>query len=122
MRRFLLFLLFAWLGGAACATTLTADEAKNHIGETATVCGIVASTHYGEQTEGSPTFVNIDKPYPDQPFTVLIWGEDLPKFSPKPSTWEGKRLCATGQITSYRDKPEIIAKTPGQVTVEGTKK
>ena len=121
MRQFLLCVLLALSQAAWAANTLTADEAKNHIGETATVCGVVASTHYAEQTKGSPTFVNLDKPYPNQVFTVLIWGEDLPKFSPKPSTWDGKRVCATGAITSYQGRPEIVAKAPGQVRVEEQK-
>lgn len=118
MRQFLLCTLLALSQVASAATTLTADQAKDHIGETATVCGVVASTHYSEQTKGSPTFVNIDKAYPNQPFTIVIWGEDLGKFNPKPSMWEGKRVCATGTISSYAGKPEIVAKAPGQVTVE----
>jgi len=122
MGKLVLCLLLALSTAALAANTLTADEAKNHIGETATVCGIVASTHYAAQTKGSPTFVNLDKPYPNQPFTILIWGEDLPKFSPKPSTWDGKRVCATGQITSYQGRPEIVAKAPVQVTVEENSK
>lgn len=41
-----LFLLIVFAGQPALATnTLTAEEAKNHIGETATVCG-VARIHY----------------------------------------------------------------------------
>jgi hypothetical protein len=43
-------------------------------------------------------------------FTILIWGEDLSKFDPKPSSWDDKRVCPTGQITSYQARPEIIAK------------
>jgi hypothetical protein len=74
-----------------------------------------------EQTKGSPTFVNLDKPYPNQVFMILIWGEDLPKFTPKPSTWDGKRVCATGQITSYQGLPETIAKAPGQIKVGDSK-
>lgn len=96
--------------------TLTASEAKDHIGEKATVCGTVASTRYAASSKGPPTFVNIDKPYPNQVFTILIWGEDLPKFNVKPSTWEGKWVCATGTISSYRGVPEIVAKSPDQIT------
>jgi hypothetical protein len=67
----------------AAPFTLTAEEAKAHIGENATVCGIVAGVHYAATSKGQPTFVNLDKPYPDQPFTILIWGDDLAKFNPK---------------------------------------
>ncbi|MFZ0805936.1 MAG: hypothetical protein WAN03_07120 [Candidatus Sulfotelmatobacter sp.] len=44
--------------------TLTASEAKDHIGEQATVCGKVVSTGYAENSRGKPTFLNLDKPYP----------------------------------------------------------
>lgn len=99
------------------SATLTADQARNHIGETATVCGLVASTHFAGQSRGTPTFINLDKPYPNQVFTILIWGEDLAKFSPRPDIWQGKRVCATGTITSYRGAPDIVAKSPSQITV-----
>jgi DNA/RNA endonuclease YhcR with UshA esterase domain len=112
----LLFLTCA-LTVSSQAANLTSDQAKNHIGESATVCGIVASTHYAASSRGSPTFVNFDKPYPNNVFTILIWGEDLAKFNPKPSTWDGKRVCATGVITEYRGSAEIVAKSPGQITV-----
>jgi len=103
---------------ALAANKLTADQAKNHIGENATVCGTVASIHYAAGSRGAPTFVNLEKRYPNEIFTILIWGEDLAKFSTKPSTWDGKRVCATGTINSYRGTPEIVAKSQDQITVQ----
>lgn len=100
----------------AADKTLTTSEAKDHVGERGTVCGVVASTHYAAQSKGSPTFINLDKPYPNQVFTILIWGEDLSKFD-KPAGWEGKRACATGTITLYRGSPEIVVKSSGQITI-----
>jgi DNA/RNA endonuclease YhcR with UshA esterase domain len=116
-----LALFMGFAGQGASAATLTAEEAKNHVGENATVCGLVASTRYASESRGSPTFVNLEKPYPNQIFTILIWGEDLSKFSPKPTTWDGKRVCATGLITSYRGLPEIVAKSPDQIKMEEPK-
>jgi hypothetical protein len=49
---------------------LTAAEAKNHVGETATVCGRVASAHFAEKAKGLPTFMNLDMPYPQQIFQL----------------------------------------------------
>src|SRR5712692_6092765 len=79
---------------------LSASEAKDHIGETAAVCGDVASTHYAASTKGQPTFLNLDKPYPNQIFTVLIWGSNRSKFG-RPEC-DGKRICVAGKITEYR--------------------
>ena len=47
-------------------------EAAKYIGKSATVCGLVASTSYALQSLGRPTFLNLDRPYPKQPFTVVI--------------------------------------------------
>jgi hypothetical protein len=68
------------IGPLLAQQKLSANDAKNHIGETATVCGSVVSTHYAPGTKGQPTFLNLDKPYPNPVFTVLIWGENRSKF------------------------------------------
>jgi len=73
------FLFITLLGEATTATKLTAEEAKNHIGEHATVCGLVASTHYAARSRSNPSFVNLDKSYPNHVVTIVIWGEDLAK-------------------------------------------
>lgn len=100
--------------------SLAAAEAKDHVGERATVCGVAASIHHADQSRGTPTFINLDKPDPNQVFTILIWGEDLAKFD-KPASWEGKRVCATGTITLYRGRPEIVAKSGNQIAIGGSK-
>jgi len=86
---------------------LSAQEAKNHIGETATVCGSVASEHLGLNSKGQPTFINLDEPYPRQIFTIVIWGSDRSAFGKIPA-----KLCVTGTISLYRKTPEIIAHSP----------
>src|ERR1700722_8794431 len=78
--------------------TLTAAEAKNHIGEAKTVCGEVASTHHATTSRGSPTFINLDKSYPNEIFTVLIWGSDRSKFGDPDQNYRKKRICATGNV------------------------
>ena len=56
------------------AEPLPAGDAKNHIGERATVCGKVASERTALGSRGQPNFINLDAPYPNQVFTILIWG------------------------------------------------
>jgi hypothetical protein len=65
---------------------ITAAEAKDHIGDRATVCGKVASTHYAKSSKGEPTFLNLDEPYPKEVFTILIWGSDRGKFHYSPES------------------------------------
>ncbi|SRR6266852_5433177 len=108
--------LWAALGHAQ--TSISAVDAKNHVGEKATVCGNVASTHYATRSRGNPTFINLDKPYPNQIFTVLIWGNDRAKFGNPEQTYSDKHICATGKISVYRGVPEIIAYDPSQISVQ----
>src|SRR5580704_3039082 len=95
---------------------LTTTEAKNHIGEQATVCGRVAGGRYAATTRGKPTFLDFDKPYPGQLFTVLIWGENRAKFGTPEETYRNKTICISGRIQSYRGEPEIIASDPAQLS------
>ena len=103
---------------ASAQQKLQPSEAKAHVGERATVCGIVASTRYAASTKGQPTFLNLDKPYPNHVFTVLIWGENRSKFGTPELEYKSKRICVTGEITIYRGTPEIVADNPDQIKPE----
>ena len=113
-------LAFALLAASSLLAqkTLTATEAKAHIGEQATVCGKVVSTRWAESSRGSPTFLNFDQPYPDQVFTLLIWGNDRSKFDNPETTYRGKRVCVTGKISAFKGVPEVIANDPSQIKVQ----
>ena len=115
------FLVLSIVGGFpsfAQQSTITASDAGQFVGKKATVCGIVASAHYAARSKGQPTFLNLDKPYPHQVFTVLIWGSDRGKFENPPEALSGKDICVTGLIQSYKGSPEIIVKDPSQIKVK----
>lgn len=103
---------------APAQTTISATEARNHIGENRTVCGDVVTTRYAARTRGNPTFLNLDKPYPSQVFTVLIWGSDRPQFGSPEERLANKHICVTGKISSYRGLPEIVAREANQIKVQ----
>jgi hypothetical protein len=100
---------------SALAASVAPGEASNHVGETATVCGTVASADYAARSRGQPTFLNLDKAYPNHVFTAVIWGTDRAKFG-TPEALLGKQVCATGVIKIFRGKPEIILTDPSQLT------
>jgi hypothetical protein len=114
LSRVLVFVLLAF-PFAQAQKTLTAAEAKDHVGEVATVCGEVASTHYAARSRGNPTFINLDKPYPNEIFTVLIWGSDRSKFGDPEEMYRNRHICATGEISDYKGVAEIIAHGPSQI-------
>ena len=103
--------------------TLAAAEAKDHIGKKAKVCGRVASARYLNWVAAQPTLLNLDKPYPQQVFTVMIPGWDREKFvSPESGApevkYKDKTVCVTGKISSYRGVPQIVAEEPEQIEVQ----
>lgn len=95
-------------------------EAKDHIGDRATVCGPVVGTHWASGSRGQPTFLNIGKPYPDPGrFTVVIWGENRANFPQPPEDYYlGKTVHVTGLITEYKGIPQIEVKTPDQIQIQ----
>ena len=117
----LLVVLFGILSAAIAQDTITPKDAAKYIGQQKTVCGTVASAYFAAKVKGQPTFINLDKPYPNQIFTVLIWGSDRSKFEQSPETlYSGREICVTGMIQSYQGQPEIIVKEPSQIKVKSS--
>jgi DNA/RNA endonuclease YhcR with UshA esterase domain len=115
---FLLLTAFTINAQSPSVKKWTAVEAKDHIGEQTTVCGKVAGTRYAVTTRGKPTFLNLDKPYPNPVFTVLIWGENREKFGTPEERYRDKQVCVTGKITEYRGGPEIVVSDPQNIEIE----
>jgi hypothetical protein len=76
---------------------------------------MVASSKFAAGSRAQPTFLDLDKPYPNAPFTAVIFGDDRAKFGTPETSLRGKRVCVTGQIRYYRGKPEIILSDPTQL-------
>ncbi len=118
---FILAVSLATAGHAAGADQISAVEAKEHVGKTFTVCGKVTSTRYAAATLGQPTFLNLDKPYPNQIFTIVIWGTDREKFGQPEVKYRDRQICVTGLIKLYREIPEIVPTNPNQIQVQEEK-
>jgi len=84
-----------------------AHDAKNHVGEIAMVCGVIASAKYQKNSRGEPTHLNFDKPYPDQDFSAILFGKNRKNFKVKPETFSGYEACVYGKIRMYKGKAQI---------------
>jgi len=94
-----------WPAGA-----LEAKDAENHVGETATVCGNVVATNWLFSEPGHPTWLNINRAYPNLRFNVVIWGEQRRAWplSGKPEVvYLDRQICVTGLISSYQTWTQI---------------
>jgi len=112
MRTLAVVSAFVFWASIGQAQTLTAAQAKAHEGESATVCGKVASEHTWTRSRGEPNFINLDAAYPNQVFTVLVWEDDRENVGTLPLT--GSHVCATGLIQDYRGVPEIVVRNSKQ--------
>ena len=100
---------------SSAGKVLTAADAAKHIGENATVCGVVASARYAEKSNRKPTFLNLDKAYPNHPFTAVIFEADRAKFGEPEKELNGKKICVSGKIEDFQGRPEIVLKEKSQL-------
>lgn len=98
--------------GLAKAETLSPAEAQKHIGQAATVEGVVSEVHHA--ASGKAIFVDIGGRYPNQQFTAVIFESDFDKF-PKVDSLEGKTVDVSGTIKLYHGRPEIILNDLAQI-------
>jgi hypothetical protein len=105
---------FLFMASVGQAQSLTTAQAKAHEGENATVCGVVAGERTATSSRGEPTFMNLDSTYPNQVFTILVWGDDRKNVGELPKV--GSHVCAKGLITDYRGIPEIVVRSSEQLS------
>jgi hypothetical protein len=115
LRPFIFTMLAAW-PIAAHTAPLNPEEAATHVGENATVCGLVSSARYAAQATAAPTFLDFGRAYPNQSFTAIIFGADRTKFGAPEISLSEKQVCVEGKIFLYQGKPEIILRDPKQIS------
>jgi hypothetical protein len=102
----------------AIARNIPTSEANAHIGEQATVCGKVADTHTASSARGMPTFLDFEKPYPNQTFSAVIWQSEKSSVGDVPRTGV---LCVSGTITTYRQHPQIVLHSSSEWSIPETR-
>ena len=95
------------------AETFSDSEASAHIGETATIEGVVKGTPV---TVNRTQFLDFGDEYPNQDFSAVIWAPDAAQFNDV-TGYYGKRVAVTGKITLYRGKPEMALTSADQLKV-----
>ena len=100
---------------AQTTTVIPANEAAAHIGEYATVEGVVAKAF---TSKGGNTFLNVGATYPNQTFTGWIPPASPVNKSPILSGLEGKHVKITGRIEMYKGKPEIRINAASELEIE----
>lgn len=89
------------------------------VGHTAKVCGMVASAVYEANSRARPTFLtllNADHPDASRAMTAVNYGTDRAKFGMPEVALQGQRLCVTGFVSFFRQRPEMILSNPRQLS------
>lgn len=79
---------------------ISAADAINHVGEFQTVCGYVADV----VPKRYQTFINFDRNYPNQTFTLYITKDNYGNLN----NFKSKQVCADGVVNLHKGKPEIV--------------
>jgi len=100
------------------AVPLTTAEARDHVGEERTVCGVVESAAWIQEAKGKPTFLNLDAPWPTPVFTVVIWEAARARFpTPPEARYPQTRVCVQGLIREREGVPQIVLEDPARIGI-----
>ncbi len=87
--------------------TITSDKAKGYMDKMVYMVGKVAS--FKLASEGSFTnYINIDKPFPNNEFTVVITNNYNEKLKVNIEDLKGKTVCVKGKISTYKNDPKQL--------------
>lgn len=98
-------------------TRIAADDVRNHVNDSVTICDKVYGTRFLERL--SLTLLDLGGEFPYHKLTIAIKGQNRDKFKAKPElAFKGKKVCVNGTITLYSGKPQIIVTEPDQIKIE----
>lgn len=101
--------------------SITAKEAAKYAGKKVTVCGTIKSALCTTE-KGQSSYLNLDAPYPQDPFAVRIAGEDCQKMN-LDLYKKGTNICVTGVVElSPQKKPYIQVTEASQIQVKRREK
>jgi hypothetical protein len=120
MKKITFLILLLWLGNKCFAQdTITAFQAKDYVEKTCILKGKVCNVKIINNDKGGVAFIHFEKPYPDTPFKVVIFGKQFDKF-PKDleAAYTHKTIQITAKITHDRNgKPQVIINQPDEMIV-----
>lgn len=87
--------------------TITAINAKDYMDKEVVVIGKVASFRLASNGKYI-NYINIDKPYPNNIFTVVITNYYLEKLNIKIEDLKNKVIYVRGTVTTYKNDPKQI--------------
>jgi hypothetical protein len=96
--------------------TITTAKVKDYMDKEVCVVGKVVS--FKLANEGKNTnYINIDKPYPESVFSVVISNNYLEKLNIKIEDLKDKNIYIKGKITTYKNDPKQIPQIYNPISI-----
>jgi endonuclease G, mitochondrial len=92
-------------------------ESKLFVGkqQRVSICGTVVSSRLSAKGN---IFLNLDKGFPNQVFTVTIFKSNTNNFSYQPHTvLKGRQICVTGRISEFNGVPSMVIENEKSITI-----
>ena len=121
MKNLLIAVLLVFSINCFSQDTITTAKVNDYMDKEVYVVGKVVS--FKLAAEGKNTnYINIDKPYPESVFTVVISNSYLEKLNIKIEDLKDKNICIKGKITTYKNDPKQIPQIYNPISIEIMKK
>ena len=101
--------------------TIIPSQAISYIGKTVCVKGKVVGSFYAEGTPEKPTFLHLNKKFPENEIDVFIFDDDRKKINFNRLIYKGKTVVICGEMewmkNQYEEKPGLKIKELSQITI-----
>lgn len=112
----LVFFLSFSINGFA-QDTITTAKVNDYMDKEVCVSGKVVS--FKLASEGKFTnYINVDKPYPESVFTVVVTNNHLEKLNIKIEDLKDATIYVKGKITTYKNDPKQIPQIYNPISLE----
>lgn len=116
MKKLVFFFLITFSINSFSQDTITTAKVKDYMDKEVCVLGKVVS--FKLASEGKFTnYINIDKPYPESVFTVVITNNYLEKLNIKIEDLKDKFIYVKGKITTYKNDPKQIPQIYNPISI-----
>lgn len=97
--------------------TITTAQAKDYMDKMVCVKGKVVSFKLASERKFT-NYINIDKPYPEGVFSVVITNSQLEKLNLKIEDLNDKDVYIKGTISTYKNDPKQIPQIFNPIRIE----
>ena len=98
---------FLSINAFAYSNGISTDQVPYHVGKVTTVCGKIAQI----VDRAGGTFINIDRPFPNQPFYFFSHNQTLSQ------QYVNKRVCGTGLIQLHEHGYQIVIRDVSKLSI-----